>query len=108
MKKSLIQLAKYGIENNSTRIRMLPFVENENDYPTDDEISGPHHIGGTRMSISRQMGVVDKNCKVFGLNNFYIMGSSVFPTGGHANPTLTIVQLSLRLSEFITKSSDNF
>jgi len=62
-----------------------------------------HHIGTTRMSKNHTLGVVDKNCKVFGLKNLFITGSSVFPTAGHANPTFTIVALSLRLSKFLKK-----
>ena len=59
-----------------------------------------HHIGTTRMSINKKEGVVDKNCKVYGLNNLYVSGSSVFPTSGYANPTLTSVSLCIRLSDF--------
>ncbi|MAV92465.1 MAG: hypothetical protein CL676_13685 [Bdellovibrionaceae bacterium] len=58
---------------------------------------GFHHMGTTRMHQSPEEGVVDSNCKVFGLDNLYISGSSVFPTSGFANPTLTIVALALRL-----------
>ena len=47
----------------------------------------------------------DKNCKVFGTNNLFIAGSSVFPTSGHANPTFTIVALSLKLSKLLMKNS---
>ena len=65
--------------------------------------SHAHHLGTTRMGFSRKNGVVDKNLKVFGLDNLYVTGSSTFPTGGHANPTYTIIALSLRLSEFLKK-----
>ena len=51
--------------------------------------------------ITAQTGVVDANCKVFGLDNLYVSGSSVFPTIGYANPTLTIVALALRLTDHI-------
>jgi choline dehydrogenase-like flavoprotein len=60
-----------------------------------------HHMGTTRMSASEADGVVDKNCCVFGVPNLYIAGSSVFPTGGQANPTLTIVALALRLADHL-------
>lgn len=60
-----------------------------------------HHIGTTRMSADPRKGVTDKNCRVFGLNNLFIAGSSVFPTSGHANPTLTIVAMALRLADFL-------
>jgi choline dehydrogenase-like flavoprotein len=58
-----------------------------------------HHMGTTRMSDSPRTGVVDRDCRVHGLANLYIAGSSVFPTAGHANPTLTIVALALRLAD---------
>ncbi len=63
--------------------------------------SASHHIGTTRMSDNPQTGVVDKNAKVYGLDNLYIAGSSVFPTGGHANPTLTIVAHALLLANYL-------
>jgi choline dehydrogenase-like flavoprotein len=66
---------------------------------------GWHHMGTTRMNNDPKKGVVDANCKVHGLPNLYIAGSSVFPTGGTANPTLTIVALSLRLADHL-KSLD--
>lgn len=65
--------------------------------------AGNHHCGTTRMSDSPETGVVDADCRVFGIDNLYIAGSSVFPTIGYANPTLTIVALALRLSEHIKR-----
>jgi choline dehydrogenase-like flavoprotein len=58
-----------------------------------------HHIGATRMSDSPKDGVVDRDCRVHGITNLHVAGSSVFPTGGWAFPTLTIVALSLRLAD---------
>lgn len=62
-----------------------------------------HHMGTTRMSEDESCGVVDSNCKVFGIKNLYIAGSSVFPTYGYANPTITIVALSIRLAAKIKR-----
>jgi choline dehydrogenase-like flavoprotein len=61
--------------------------------------TGFHQMGTTRMSNSPSCGVVDANCRVHGVDNLYMAGSSVFPTGGWANPTLTIVALALRLAD---------
>ena len=58
---------------------------------------GWHHMGTTRMSDNSKHGVVDSNCRVHQVRNLYVAGSSVFPTGGYASPTLTIVALALRL-----------
>ncbi|NJO78763.1 MAG: GMC family oxidoreductase [Cyanobacteria bacterium RM1_2_2] len=58
-----------------------------------------HHMGTTRMHIDPKQGVVDEHCKVHGVSNLFIASSSVFPTGGYANPTLTIVALALRLAD---------
>lgn len=60
-----------------------------------------HHIGTTRMSDSPATGVVDRNCEVFGLRGLYVAGSSTFPTSGYANPTLTIVAMSMRLASHL-------
>jgi choline dehydrogenase-like flavoprotein len=62
-----------------------------------------HHMGTTRMSVKPEEGVVDENLKVHGINNLYVAGSSVFPTGGVSNPTMTIVALSLRLAAQVQK-----
>lgn len=59
---------------------------------------GGHHMGTARMAATPSRGVVDGNCAVFGLPNLFIASSAVFPTSGHANPTLTIVALAVRLA----------
>lgn len=64
---------------------------------------GGHHIGSTRMGVDARDSVVDQNCCVHGVNNLFINSSSVFSTNGHANPTLTIVALSLRLADYLKK-----
>lgn len=60
---------------------------------------GHHHMGTTRMHEDARFGVVDRDCRVHSLENLYVAGSSVFPSAGHANPTLTIVALATRLAE---------
>jgi choline dehydrogenase-like flavoprotein len=62
---------------------------------------GSHHMGTTRMHDDPRQGVVDRDCRVHGLANLYVAGGSVFPTGGAANPTLTIVALTLRLADHL-------
>lgn len=87
-------LRGYGaghIEQDLTEIEELPYTD------------ASHHLGTTRMSADPKTGVVDANCQVHGVNNLYIAGSSVFPTAGHANPTLTIAAMSLRLADYLKK-----
>jgi choline dehydrogenase-like flavoprotein len=62
-----------------------------------------HFIGTTRMAADPKKGVVDPDCKVFDIDNLYIASSSVFPTSSHANPTLTIVALAIRLADHLRK-----
>lgn len=70
---------------------------------TDRDLAGNYHfIGATRMAASPEHGVVDRDCRVFGSANLHVVGASVFPTGGHANPTLTIVALALRLADYLS------
>lgn len=65
---------------------------------------GKHHMGTTRMHRAASEGVVDPNGKVHGCNNLYLTGSSVFPSGGYANPTLTIVALAVRLAAHLNSA----
>jgi len=62
---------------------------------------GWHHMGTTRMHPDPRRGVVDASCRVHGLANLYVAGAAVYPTAGCANPTLTLVALSLRLSDHL-------
>jgi choline dehydrogenase-like flavoprotein len=62
---------------------------------------GPHHLGTTRMSSLPSLGVVDADCRVHTVDNLYIAGGSVFTTGGHANPSLTILALAIRLADHL-------
>lgn len=62
-------------------------------------IAGNHHMGTTRMAATPQKGVVDPDGRVFGVENLFVAGSSVFPTSGAANPTFTITALTLRLAD---------
>jgi choline dehydrogenase-like flavoprotein len=62
---------------------------------------GNHHMGTTRMASDPKRGVVDADCRVHGVSNLWIAGSSVYPTSGSANPTLTLIALAMRLAEHI-------
>ena len=62
-----------------------------------------HHMGTTRIHPDPKRGVVDTDCRVHGVANLYVAGSSVFPTSGTANPTLTIVALAIRQADHIAK-----
>lgn len=64
-------------------------------------IGGYHHMGTTRMATDPRFGVVDSNCRVHGVANLFIAGSSVFPTSGWANPTLTALALALRMGDHL-------
>ena len=80
-------------------------VEVSNDFETNQRADAPrwvwHHMGTTRMAADPGEGVVDADCRVHGMANLYIAGSSVFPTVGNDMPTLTIVALAHRLADHI-------
>jgi choline dehydrogenase-like flavoprotein len=62
-----------------------------------------HHMGTTRMHRDSRLGVVDEHGRVHAVSNLFVAGSSLFPTGGFANPTLTIVALALRLADHLDR-----
>ncbi len=69
---------------------------------TNHPIGGYHHMGTARMAANPKEGVTDADCRVRGVENLYIAGSAVFPTAGWANPTLTILALTVRLAKKLT------
>ena len=79
-------LGRYGAIKDIDVVRAMP---------TRDSL---HHMGGTRMSEDASTGVVDRELRLHGSHNLSIVGGSVFPTGGHVNPTLTMLALSARLA----------
>lgn len=85
------------------RVRIADWITNGGDYPTDQELAGHHHMGGTRMGEDLTKSVVDRNQKVHGMSNLYVGGSSVFATSGQCNPTTTIVALSARLGDHLVR-----
>jgi len=74
----------------------------EGNAPPEIDI-GYHHMGTTRMAADPRSGVVDETCRVHGIDNLYVAGSSVFPSGGYMNPTLTVVALALRLADHLSE-----
>lgn len=105
MHKAITHFNEFLMAKNHGRLKLHDWVFQKEGYPSsgNDGVSY-HHIGGTRMAHTVEKGVVDKNCRVFGKENLYVAGSSVFPSGGEANPTLSIVQLSLRLADHLMRA----
>jgi choline dehydrogenase-like flavoprotein len=62
-----------------------------------------HHIGTTRMSDHPAQGVVDRHCRVHGIHNLFVAGSSVFPTAGSGTPTMMILALAIRLAAHLKR-----
>ena len=93
-----VELARLGLG----RVHLDPWITaHDNSWKDAITMGGAHHYGTTRMAESPRLGVVDKNCKVHNLSNLFIASSSVFPTNGYSNPTVSIVALSLRLADHL-------
>lgn len=84
------------------RIKMMEYLRDENDDSWPEFTGGGwHHMGTTRMSDDPKNGVVDAHCKVHGIANLHVAGAACYVTAAAPNPTLTLVALSLRLSDKI-------
>ncbi len=90
---------------NVARLWMRDWLRSDETAWPDYQGGGWHHMGTTRMHDDPKRGVTDKHCKVHGLANLHVAGSGNFTTGGAANPTLTIIALSLRLSDRLKELS---
>jgi choline dehydrogenase-like flavoprotein len=94
--------------HDTGRVRLMEYLRDPGDTNWPDFTGGGwHHMGCTRMHEDPKKGVVDPNCRVFSMENLFIAGDSCFTTGGAVNPTLTIVALSLRLSDHVRGLMDS-
>src|SRR5262249_25676562 len=100
-RKAAETLRLLGTEVGRTGFGRLHSAFGEDDAWPKDFYGNEHHMGTTRMHDDPAQGVVDANCRVHGIANLYVAGSSVFPTGSANNPTLTIVALALRLADHL-------
>jgi hypothetical protein len=74
-------------------------IGNVENFLNSEEIGRSHHTGTLRMSETAELGCVDQNLKVHGVQNLWICSSAIFPTPSHANPTFTIMAFANRLAE---------
>jgi choline dehydrogenase-like flavoprotein len=96
-------LAEFGRQLLASRTGMLRLNFNKRDDWMKTMDWGNHHLGTTRMSNDPRQGVVDADCKVHGVENLHVAGSSVFPTYSASNPTLNLLTLTLRLGDHLKK-----
>lgn len=102
IRESMLLFGEYLRDNEVGRLQMAEWLaDTPVQLPTNGELAGRHHMGGTRMSLEAEKGIVNPDCRVFAQNNLFVAGSSVFASAGHANPTLTLVQLALRLCDHL-------
>jgi len=99
IRKVALDMAKEYAKNDLGLVKLKSYILN-----ADEPIPAgahAHQMGTTRMASTHENGVVDSNCRVFGTNNLYVAGSGVFSSGGGGNPTMPIIQLSLRLASHL-------
>lgn len=100
-KHTLVRFAEHAQRTFASMGQQLVLAEHIRDGHVD--VSQLHDVahpsGTTRMADSPQRGVVDANGQVFGIERLYIAGTSVFPTQGHVNPTLSLVALAIRVAD---------
>ena len=80
--------------------RLETTLADETPWPISMDAS--HHMGTTRMGEDPLTSVATPDCRLHSVENVYMAGASVFPTSGSANPTFTIVALSIRLAQHLS------
>ena len=109
LREAALEFGRYLVRADIGRLRVNPAILSSSTplqgwtaLPGAPGAAG-HQMGGARMSHVAEHGVVDGDCRVWGTDNLYLAGSAVFRNSGHATPTLTIVQLTLRLADTIER-----
>ena len=109
LREAALEFGRYLIRAKIGRLNVNPVILNlDNPLRGSTMLPGAHgaaghQMGGARMSSNPSDGVVDKNCRVWEIENLYLAGSAVFRTSSHATPTFTIAQLALRLADTINR-----
>ena len=74
-----------------------------------DEISkiireqiGSYAVDVDVAEVGSIISIGDGIARVHGVENLYVASSSVFPTGGQANPTLLATALAIRMAEHLS------
>jgi choline dehydrogenase-like flavoprotein len=101
-----LMFGKLGAHNFTVRAKDDPtgfdVTIDGNPTPTPLNYGGAGHIMGTyRMGDNPKTSVVDSFQRAHDHNNLYLVGSGTFPTGGTANPTLTLSALAMRTADSI-------
>ena len=99
-KSELEKLANLFKQKDLGRVALADEIYNLKEF---ENLGNYHHMGGTRIGSSNEDSVINKDFKVHDLNNLYILGSSNFRFGTYKNPTFTIIQYSIKLSNHIKK-----
>jgi choline dehydrogenase-like flavoprotein len=90
------------------RVKVYDYLQDEKDESWPAFTGGGwHHMGTTRMSDDPKLGVADPNCKLHSINNLYVAGASCYVTAGAVNPTLTLIALTIRLSDHLKQRMSN-
>jgi choline dehydrogenase-like flavoprotein len=95
----LHQLLGDEISQQELGVLEQPLSAGVTPWPIDADAS--HHLGTTRMGKDPKYSVVNADCRVHDCENVYVAGGSVFSTSGNANPTYTVVALSIRLADHL-------
>jgi choline dehydrogenase-like flavoprotein len=109
MRDAALEFGRYLIRANIGRLKVNPHI-----LAGDSLLQGwtklmgapgaaGHQMGGARMSHTASNGVIDRDCRVWGIDNLYLAGSGAMRNSGHATPTLTITQLALRLADTLNR-----
>jgi choline dehydrogenase-like flavoprotein len=85
-------------------LELEPWLSDDGEFWSSEPFGGLHLMGTTRMSVSPEDGVVDPDGRVHSMDNLWIVGPSVFPTYGAANPGMTIVATALRTAERVART----
>jgi choline dehydrogenase-like flavoprotein len=102
IRTAALEMGRAMAQHGVGRMQLIEWLRDQAAPPPREAIEeGCHHMCTTRMSDDPKLGVVDKDCRVHGIENLFIGGSSVFACGGVSNPTYTIVQLALRLGDHL-------
>ena len=98
-----LRLRKHAAESAEEMLRAAGAKEIKSFLPDQWPGGKTHEVGSARMGADPKSSVLNKWCQSHDVKNLFVTDGSAFVTVAHQNPTLTMMALTLRATDYLVE-----